>query len=35
MDKADGTIWVELVDVIEPGTPAARDILRETVQLYR
>jgi hypothetical protein len=35
MDKADGTIWVELVDVIEPGTPAAREILHETVQLYR
>ena len=35
MDKHDGTIWVELVDVVEPGTPAAKEILRETVQLYR
>jgi Flp pilus assembly protein TadG len=35
MDKNDATIWVELVDVVEPGTPAAKDILRETVQLYR
>jgi hypothetical protein len=35
MDKNDGTIWVELVDVVEPGTPAAKEILRETVQLYR
>lgn len=35
MDKQDATIWVELVDVVEPGTPAAREILRETVQLYR
>ncbi|HVL71745.1 MAG TPA: TadE family protein [Beijerinckiaceae bacterium] len=35
MDKQDGTVWVELVEVIEPGTPAAREIYHETVQLYR
>ena len=35
VDKQDGTIWVELVDVVEPGTPAAKEILRESVQLYR
>ena len=35
MDKHDGTIWVELVDVVEPGTPAAKEILRDTLQLYR
>ncbi len=35
MDKQDGTIWVELVEVLEPGTPPARDVVRDTVQLYR
>ncbi|HEX8164936.1 MAG TPA: pilus assembly protein TadG-related protein [Beijerinckiaceae bacterium] len=35
VDKQDGTFWVELVEVVEPGTPAAKEILRETVQLYR
>jgi Flp pilus assembly protein TadG len=35
VDKNDGTFWVELVEVVEPGTPAAKEILRESVQLYR
>jgi Flp pilus assembly protein TadG len=35
MDKQDSTVWVELVDVVEPGTAAAREVLHETVQLYR
>jgi Flp pilus assembly protein TadG len=35
MDKNDSTIWVEMVEVLEPGTVAARGIVRDTVQLYR
>ncbi len=35
MDKQSGEIWAELVDIIEPGTPGAREILRDLVQLYR
>jgi hypothetical protein len=35
MDKHDGTIWAEMVEVVEPGTAAARNILRDTVQLVR
>lgn len=35
MDKNDGTIWTELVEIVEPGTAAARHIIRDTVQLYR
>ncbi|KAA2234948.1 pilus assembly protein TadG-related protein [Salinarimonas soli] len=35
MDKQTGEVWAELVDIIEPGTPGAREILRDIVQLYR
>jgi len=35
MDKQDGEVWAELIDLIEPGTPGAREILRDIVQLYR
>jgi hypothetical protein len=35
MDKQDGTIWVEMVQIVEPGTAAARNIIHDNVQLYR
>jgi hypothetical protein len=35
MDKNDGTIWAEMVELLEPGTPGARNVIRDTVQLYR
>ena len=35
MDKQDGTIWVEMMQLVEPGTAAARNIIRDTVQLVR
>jgi hypothetical protein len=35
MDKGEGEVWAELVDIIEPGTPGAREILRDIVQLHR
>jgi hypothetical protein len=37
MDKNDakGTIWVEMLELVEPGTVAARNIIRDTVQLVR
>jgi Flp pilus assembly protein TadG len=37
MDKNDsrGTIWVEMIELVEPGTVAARNIIRDTVQLVR
>jgi Flp pilus assembly protein TadG len=35
MDKLDGTIWAEMVDLVEPGTAAARNIIRDSVQLHR
>ena len=31
----DQAIWVELVDVLEPGIPGSRNIVRDIVQLYR
>jgi hypothetical protein len=37
MDKNDskGTIWVEMIQLVEPGTAAARNIIRDSVQLFR
>jgi len=35
MDKNDGTIWAEMIQVVEPGTAAARNIIRDSVQLMR
>jgi hypothetical protein len=35
MDKNDGTLWVELVDVVEPGTTTARGIVHDIVRLHR
>lgn len=37
MDKNDarGTIWVEMLELVEPGTEAARNIIRDNVQLFR
>ena len=35
MDKQDGTIWAEMVQLIEPGTAAARNIIHDDVQLFR
>jgi hypothetical protein len=35
MDKSSGEVWAELVDIIEPGTPGARELLRDIVQLHR
>jgi hypothetical protein len=35
MDKNDGTIWAEMLQVVEPGTAAARNIIRDSVQLVR
>ena len=35
MDKNDGTIWAEMIDLIEPGTAAARTYIRDSVVLYR
>jgi hypothetical protein len=35
MDKQDGTIWAEMVSLVEPGTAAARNIIRDSVQLQR
>ena len=37
MDKNDsrGTIWVEMIELVEPGTAAARNIIRDTIQLVR
>lgn len=35
MDKNDGTIWAEMIHIVEPGTAAARNIIRDSVQLVR
>jgi hypothetical protein len=35
MNKSDGTLWVELVDVVEPGTTTARGIVHDIVRLHR
>jgi hypothetical protein len=35
MDKQDGTIWAEMIQIVEPGTAAARNIIRDSVQLVR
>ncbi len=35
VDKQDGTIWAEMTVLLEPGTAAARNIIRDSVQLYR
>jgi hypothetical protein len=35
MDKNDGTIWAEMVEIVEPGTLTARNYIRDSVQLYR
>ena len=35
MDKNDGTIWAEMTQIVEPGTAAARNIIRDSVQLVR
>jgi Flp pilus assembly protein TadG len=35
MDKNDGTIWAEMVELVEPGTLTARNYIRDSVQLYR
>jgi hypothetical protein len=37
MDKNDsrGTIWVEMLELVEPGTTAARNIIRDNIQLFR
>lgn len=35
MDKHDGTIWAEMIGLVEPGTADARNIIRDSVQLYR
>ena len=37
MDPNDsrGTIWVEMLELVEPGTAAARNIIRDSVQLVR
>jgi Flp pilus assembly protein TadG len=37
MDKNDsnGTVWVEMIELVEPGTTAARNIIRDSVQLVR
>jgi Flp pilus assembly protein TadG len=37
MDKNDtrGTIWVEMIELVEPGTAAARNIIRDSIQLFR
>jgi hypothetical protein len=35
VDKKDGTFWVEMIEVVEPGTEAARGIIRDSVQLMR
>ncbi|HEV2557618.1 MAG TPA: TadE/TadG family type IV pilus assembly protein [Microvirga sp.] len=35
MDKNDGTIWAEMIELVEPGRPSAKGIIRDTVQLYR
>jgi len=37
MDKNDsrGTIWVEMLELVEPGTAAARNIIRDAIQLVR
>ncbi|PSC03759.1 hypothetical protein SLNSH_17615 [Alsobacter soli] len=35
MDKNDGTIWAEMVELVEPGTASARGIIRDSVELYR
>lgn len=35
LDKNDGTIWAEMIQIVEPGTAAARNIIRDSVQLVR
>lgn len=37
MDPNDsrGTIWVEMLELVEPGTAAARNIIRDSIQLVR
>ncbi len=34
-DKHDGAIWVEMIDLVEPGTARARGIVHDVVRLYR
>jgi hypothetical protein len=34
-NDAQGTIWVEMLELVEPGTEAARNIIRDSVQLVR
>lgn len=35
VDKKDGTVWVELVDIVEPGTAGAKGIVHDIVRLHR
>ena len=35
VDKHDGAIWVEMIDLVEPGTARARGIVHDVVRLYR
>ena len=35
VDKKEGAFMVELVELVEPGTAAARNVIRDTVQLVR
>ncbi|HEX2725367.1 MAG TPA: TadE family protein [Beijerinckiaceae bacterium] len=35
VDKKEGTFMVELVELVEPGTAAARNVIRDSVQLVR
>ena len=35
IDKNDGTIWVELTDIVEPGTSSARGIVQDVIKLFR
>ena len=35
IDKNEGTIWVELTDIVEPGTSDARGIVQDVIKLFR
>jgi Putative Flp pilus-assembly TadE/G-like len=35
VDKQEGSIWVEVVDIVEPGTSGARGIVQDVIRLYR
>jgi Flp pilus assembly protein TadG len=35
VDKQEGAFFVEFVELVEPGTAAARNVIRDTVQLVR